>query len=179
MNGILAALSYLAVIILIYAIIRLSRKNGARSAKGEYDERQMEIRGRGYKLCSILYMIELGFLMFSDGLEIDLPLTNGALYAIMFCLPIGFFSVYCIMNDAYIGVRNDINRFIVLAAVIVVMDLASTIVQINHGALVKDGKLTSACITPACGLLFLAILLSLLIRNCQIKAEERSSDEES
>ena len=179
MDGIFAALSFLAVIILIYTIIRVSRKNGAVSAKGEYDERQMVIRGRGYKLGCILYMIEFAFLMFSDGCGIDLPLTNGAQYSIMFFLPIGAFSVYCIMKDAYIGIRNDIRRFIILSAIIVIVDIVSTVAQIAGGAMIAEGKLTNACITPACGLLFLVVLLSLLIRNSQIKAEERSGNEES
>ena len=179
MNDIFEVISFFAVIILLYVLIRAARKKGTVSAKGEYDERQLVIRGRGYKLAVVLYMIEFGFLMFSDGLEITLPLTNGALYAVMFFLPIGVFSVFCIMNDAYVGVRNDIRRFIILSAVIIVVDLVCTILRIADGTLIAEGKLTNAGITPACGLLFLAVLLALLIRSSQIKAEERNSDEES
>ena len=178
MNGILASVSFFAVILVIYAVIRVCKKKGIGTG-GEYDERQMEIRGRGYMLCCSLYMIEFGFLMFSDGLKIELPLTNGALYTIMFLLPIGVFTVYCIMNDAYLNIRNDMRRCIIFSAMIFVINAASTIAQIIQGTLIADGKLTNACITPAYALLFFAILVSLLIRNNQIKAEERSGDEES
>ena len=179
MKDVFAVVGFLAVIVVIYVLIRVSRKKGNISAKGEYDERQELIRGRGYKLGCILYMIEFGFLIFADGLRLDLPLTSGALYVILWLLPIGVFSVYCIVNDAYIGVRNDLNRFMMIAAVIVVIDIISTAAQIAGGKLIADGKLTSACITPACGLLFLAVLISLSVRNRQLKAAERSGDEES
>ena len=171
---------FLAVIAIIYAIAYTMKKHGKRtSAKGEYDERQERIRGRGYKISFFAYMIEFALLMFSDGVELELPLTNGAIYAIMFVLPICIFVVYCISKDAFIGVRNNIKRFITIAVVVLIIDIASTIVQSIDGAMIVDGKLTSACIAPATVVLFLVVLIALLVRNNQIKAEEGMADEES
>ena len=171
---------FLAVIAIIYAIAYAMKKDGRHtSAKGEYDERQERIRGRGYKISFFAYMIEFALLMFRDGLELELPLTNGAMYAIMFVLPICIFVVYCISKDAFIGVKNNIKRFIAIAVVVLVADIASTIAQSVAGAMIVDGKLTSACIAPTTGVLFLVVLIALLVRNNQIKAEEGMVDEES
>ena len=149
------------------------------SAKGEYDERQERIRGRGYKLSFFAYMMEFALLMFCDGVELELPLTNGAIYAIMFLLPICIFVVYCISKDAFIGVKNNMKRFIIIAVAVLIADIASTAAQSLDGAMIVDGKLTSACIAPASAVLFLIVLIALLVRNHQIKAEEGMLDEES
>ena len=180
MKGITYVAMFLAVIAIIYAALFTMKKDGKRaSAKGEYDERQERIRGIGYKILSFAYMIEFVFLMFSNGVELELPLTNGAMYAIMFVLPICIFVVYCISKDALIGVRNNIKRFVAIAVVALVSDIASTIAQTVNGVMIVDGKLTSAFIAPATGVLFLVVLIALLVRNNQIKAEEGALDEES
>ena len=171
---------FLAIIAIVYAITYTMRRGGKHtSVKGEYDERQERIRGRGYKISFFAYMIEFAILLFSDGVELELPLTNGAMYAIMFILPICIFVVYSISKDAFIGVRNNIKSFIAIAVVVLIVDIASTIAQSIAGAMIVDGKLTSACIAPATGVLFLVVLIALLIRNKSIKAEEGMLDEES
>lgn len=171
---------FLAMIALIYAIIYTRKKNGERtSAKGEYDERQDRIRGRGYKIAAFSYMIEFAFLIFADGVELNLPLTNGAMYAIMFVLPIGIFVVYCINRDAFIGVRNNMKGYLTLAVIVVIANAASTIAHAVEGSLIVDGRLTGACLSPAVGMLFLVVVISLLVRNNQLRAEEGMADEES
>jgi hypothetical protein len=180
MKDITYAAMFLAVIAIIYAIIYTGKKSGRRtSAKGEYDERQDRIRGRGYRISFFAYMIEFAALMFIDGADLRLPLTDGAMYAIMFLIPICIFVVYCISKDAFVGVGNRINHFIALAAAVLVVSAASTIAQAARGEMIVDGKLTGACITPAYGLLFLVVLISLSVKNIQKKAEEGMADEES
>ena len=171
---------FLAVIAIVYAAVFTMKKGGKHtSAKGEYDERQEIIRGRGYKISFFTYMIEFALLMFSDGMELELPLTNGAMYAIMFVLPVCIFIIYCISKDALIGVGNNIKRFVAIAVVALVSDIAGTIAQAVNGVMIVDGKLTGACITPATGVLFLVVLIALLVRNSLINVTEGEPYEES
>ena len=179
MKTIFAAM-FLAVAAVISAIIyAVKKKNGSyTSVKGEFDERQELIRGRGYKIAFVLCMIEFVLIMFIEEMEISLPLTYGAIYAIAFVTPVCAFVVYCISKDAFVGIKNNIRRFIPLAVIITLIDIASTVVRIVDGELIVDGKLTGACITPACGVLFLTVLVSLLVKS-SVKAEEGNGDEES
>ena len=164
----------LAVIIAALAVTCTIKK-----AKGEYDERQELIRGKGYRISFFLYSFEFALLMFMDNMDDSLPMTYGAFYAIAFMLPICVFVIYCISKDAFVGITTNIIQYILLVAFIALVDIAVTIVMIIQGKLIVGGKLTSACITPVCGVLFLIVLVMLLVRNSNVQAEKGTDNEES
>ena len=116
-------LGFVVVLVLIVAVYFIFRKRrgGQGSMKGEYDERQQLLRGSACKACAFSYMLEMAVLLFLEGMQVDLPLTRGALYAIFFLLPIGIFAVLCIHKDAYIGIRSNLKQFITIGGIIVII----------------------------------------------------------
>ena len=167
--GVVAAL---ALALAAYVISRKVRGAGKPGMKGEYDERQLLARGMIFRRCCFVYMVELAALMLLEGLQADIPLTRGALYAIFFLLPIGIFATGCIAKDAYIGLKSNMKQFVILGAVITVIEIIVTFRYCMAGEMIKDGKLTDSCLAPGLVILYLAIAAALFIHGRQESAEE-------
>ena len=166
-------LGFVVVLVLIVAVYFIFRKRrgGQGSMKGEYDERQQLLRGSAYKACAFSYMLEMAILLFLEGMQVDLPLTRGALYAIFFLLPIGIFAVMCIRKDAYIGIRSNLKQFITIGGIIVIVEIFVTIRYCVAGEMIVNGKLTANCLAPGLAILFFVVLATLLIHERQLAAE--------
>ncbi|MBP5605619.1 MAG: hypothetical protein J6X60_08770 [Ruminiclostridium sp.] len=154
-------------------------KEKNRGNNNEYDERQIAARGKGYKVGFFTALIGFVVLILFDVAEIQLPLVETARYIILFFISIGTFVVYCIMNDAYIGLHTKCRSNIVLWLIIVAFETFQAVRDIIDGEMVKDGMITGSVITIALVILLLVIMTAMLIRSSQIKKGEAEEDEES
>ena len=162
-----------AVIILV--IFRKFNKN---KLKGSFDERQELVKGRGYKYSTFTFMIMLTLclLMESFGAFEILPVTREV--ALFFIIIVGVlvFAVYCIMNDAYLGVGPNMRSYKALMWIIIVLNGVSAIMGFKEGGLV-DGKLSFGPFASLlCCLAFAIIGLAFYIKNRSEKAEEPEED---
>ncbi len=147
--------------------------------KNDFDERQIAARGKGYKVGFFTALIGLVVLILLDVAEISLPIVDTAKYIILLFISLGMFVVYCIMNDAYIGLHTKCRSNIVLWLIIVVFEIYQAVRDIIDGEMVKDGMITESVITIAFVVLLLVIMSAMLIRSSQIKKREAEEDEES
>jgi hypothetical protein len=160
-----------AVILLAVVVFYLFRRKGG-SMKGEYDERQLAIRGRAYRLATFIYIAEFGLLLVFEGMKAELPLTRGAMYAIFLLIPIGVFAVWCILHDAYIGIQSNVGRFFLLSGFICLIEAFVTVRYCMEGEMIRDGKLTDSVLAPAIMVLFGVVAVTLLIRQRQVRLED-------
>lgn len=168
------AVIFTALFIFIYIIIRKIRSDGGQ-LKGTYDERQLLARGRAFQSGLLVCLLEFAFLLLRENMHWSLPMTDEALYSLMFLFPIGFVSVLCIQKDAYIGVRSNLSGYIRLCVLVILIDAIVTFLHVKD--LIVDGKLTGDILTPGTGLLFLIMLSALLLRKAALRKEEERDEE--
>ena len=140
--GFIAGLIVLLGIVVICAIIKKS------SLKGEYDERQELIRGRGYKYALLTVMV-FNAICLIFGVEGQVP----------------YFGVYSILHDAFIGLNNNVRSFVVLFAACIIANLFGGIHHLQQG-LLENGQVTFATgsnLTLSVG--FVILLITILVQH--------------
>ena len=74
------------------------------------------------------------------------------------CIGLGVFAVSCILNDAYLSLKEKPGKVMVTLAVIAALNLSIGAVHLTDGGLVEDGLLTIRAVNPICGVMVLVIL---------------------
>ncbi|MCR4694937.1 MAG: hypothetical protein K5773_06415, partial [Pseudobutyrivibrio sp.] len=153
--GVVAGLVTVFVIAVIIGVL-IRKINGGHTMKGEYDERQILARGKGYRIGFLFYMFEMVVMLIISSLELTLPFTDSALYAILFILPIGTTSVYFILNDAYMGLNSNKKFYIRLSIVVAVANLITFGEEVITGGCFEKGKLSGNILNLGVAILFVA-----------------------
>ena len=138
----------------------------------KYDERQILARGEAYKhaiLTLLIYSIAAGLAdLYIDGQWADIYTVT----VIGVMLTVAVFSTECIMSEAYFAVGQRAGVWIAVCAVVTVMNAYVTVDNIRSGEMmIENGMLTHRVVNPACGLVFLAVLLAVLIKSRRERAE--------
>ena len=141
--------------------------------KDDADERQLLVRGKAYQIGFFLYMAELAVLMLLEGLKLWVPFTSGALYVLTLLIPIGFYAVYCVFHDAYLGIHAKWKNFLALGLFLCLIEGIGTVGDIRSGEMVVNGQLTGKCINPGVAVLWLVILAALMICRGQNAREDQ------
>lgn len=122
-----------------------------------FDERQERARGKAFQYgffalmaCVILYGV-----LESVGLHWCDTLTG---CTVCICIGLGVFAVSCILNDAYLSLKEKPGKVMVTLAVIAALNLSIGAVHLTDGGLVEDGLLTIRAVNPICGVMVLVIL---------------------
>ena len=156
------------LVLFICGIFILARKKAI--GKGEYDERQELVRGRGYKLGFFTFAIcNMVILCLSDGdhvmyIDVDAAMIISVLISAV------VFAVYCIINDGYFGlVEKTISTILILAG-IGIMNFG--IALMNKGEWVEDGRLKFPIVSLACGIAMLVVSVAGMIKLRLNKREE-------
>lgn len=143
------------------------------SWKCEYDERQELVRGRGYKY---------GFITLAVYYALDYMVLNiferewaqqhvDILIGIL--LGIGVYAIYCIMNEAFLSLRENQKRYIITLVFVMICNAAGAAVPLISGeSLIEDGRITSNCINLFCALLLTIILFVMALKQTMIKRED-------
>ena len=161
----------IAALALALAVYLVWKKKGDRDAR--YDERQLALRAAGYRRSFFVTLIAEAVALFLVEMEV-IPLAAATL-AVFVALLIGIvtFAVYCIVKDVFFRIGEKRTYYILLCAVIVVMDGITAATRIVSGTFLQNGVPTfesSSALVLA--LAFLVILIALLVRR------DRGEDDE-
>ena len=133
--------------------------------KGEYDERQAVIRGKGASAAYTGTLIGMGILFIMDLFWTTMPkaaYSVGVLFIIF--ASVTYFAVYCIKNDAFMGITGQVKRYIVLYGVVVGCNVLSF--ALNVPDVIRSGDPFSSVgvwMNALCIVAFSIVLIALLV----------------
>ena len=136
-------------LILTIFVIRYVNRN--KKLTTEYDEMQKQIRGEGYKYAFYAAYVVHFFAIFV-GITVQ--------------------ACYCIWRGAYIGQNTNLQRYVILMAIVSVFNLSSAFMAWRSGELIVDGKLQAPTVNLLCGLMFAAIGIVGLVKKVTDREEE-------
>ncbi|MBQ3392983.1 MAG: hypothetical protein IJG52_06220 [Lachnospiraceae bacterium] len=137
----------------------------------EYDEMQKLIRGEGYKYAFYTVLIlEAVLCVLTMGME--LPAEPYVVHFFVIFVGVTVQASYCIWKGAYIGQNTNLPRYIILMAVISVLNIAGAFMAWKSGELIVDGKFQSPMVNLLCGLMFAVIGIVGLVRKAADREEE-------
>jgi len=142
--------------------------------KGEYDERQAVIRGKGTSNAYTGTLIGLGILFVLDLFWTAMPkavYSVGVLFIIF--ASVTYFAVYCIRKDAFMGITGQVKRYIILYAVVVGCNVLSF--ALNVPDVIRSGDPFSSVgvwMNGFCVAAFSIVLIALIV--CRSKEEEEA-----
>lgn len=160
--GIVTALGM--VLGLVLAVIFKSVIMKGDDVKGNYDERQELVRGRGYKYSFYTMMITtfLYYVMQLSG--IGLPMSGDIAMVVTMFIGICVCACYCIWNEGYFALNERIGTFIVIALIGGGINLIMGISAFISGAAVQNGKYTFRSINLFVGIMILIICGVMLLK---------------
>lgn len=156
-------------VILTIVLLFVTKKNGR--LKGEYDERQQLIRGKGFKYAFFFHLIFDGLLIVCNICEIDIPFETGAILLIGVGLSVCIYASYAILNDAYFALNEKVSSMIGIFAVLGILNFLGAFRQIVAGEVIKNGIVTCNLNNLTVSLMLLEILIVLLIKKFIDKKE--------
>ena len=164
-----------AVIIFFAVFISLVFARKAKKANEHYDERQMAVRGIGYRISTVTMIIFLFVYGTCYGLTKDLVSPQFVVFAIAF-LGVVVYSIYCIINDAYIQVGQNPKKWMAVIALVIAANTFSALNSSESG-LTVNGLATGAALNVLIIISFSVILITILIKTALDK--RGGSNEES
>lgn len=143
------------------------------SRKPKFDERQELVRGRGYKYAFftlLVYHLLYALLKTGFGWTVLDEMTG---MFIGLYLSIGVYACYAIRHDAYFALNEKRWNYILLFAVIAVINAVLGIAKILRDEFVVDGVISyTSSMNLLLAVLFLAILAALLVKEIASRREE-------
>jgi hypothetical protein len=152
----------------ILAIILCIFANKNHKAKTQYDERQKEVRGKGYQYGFYTIVIFEILMMIFDLSEIQFPFDHYILHFAGVVLGGLVLSGYCIWNDAYWGLNNNRKRFGLMFLVLAVLNAIPVV-----GSLINGSFSTAPFINLMVLIMMLILGTELLVKNT---LEKRDSE---
>ena len=170
--GLLAA----AVIGVIIGIIAKKANGGKEPAK--YDERQEAIRGVVFKrafFTLIIYNIAYGVFDMATGI-VWCDRFTGVFIGV--CLALTVFAVCSIMSGAYFRVDEKPTAWLILIALVSLVNAAISIIRIVDGEFIIDGILQYNSVNLIVALMFLAVLIAMAVKRARDKRSEETEIDE-
>ncbi|WP_026653737.1 hypothetical protein [Butyrivibrio proteoclasticus] len=159
-SGIIAGAGLILTIFIVSLIVRLKLKKG----NDHYDERQVLVRGNGYKISFMtVLLLNIIYAGFFYGPTRDIVAPQLVLLAIPF-IGVAEYTIYCIFNDAYVGVGQKTGKWIILILFVIVSNTLCAIYT-NEPGLSDNGFATGGSINAMIALVFGVILIAFLIKH--------------
>lgn len=150
----------------------------AKKSRGEFDERQVLVRGKAYQ---IGFFTSLGagavYGIASALLKRQLAEDSVAVFFVLL-VGVGAFVVNCIMNDAFFAVSEKMKPALLVIVIVVSIIAQSFTIADNiiDGTLLReDGVISSSAMPIVSCAFFIAVLAALAIK--LIKSRKESDDE--
>ncbi len=161
------------IIGLIICVVIFKYSNKDHKVKSEYDERQQEIRGKGYQRAFYTAMIlEAVMLVLQIG-NLPLPFEPYQAHAAVIFISCTVLCCYTVWKGAYWGLNNNRKRYFIILSAMLVLNAIPVIGAAAHGELLEDGKLAPAFINLLAFAMLIVIGIVMLLRNyLDKKAEE-------
>lgn len=170
-----AAFVFVGVIIgILCVVLLLALTKTDKGVKCRFDERQELVRGRGFKygFFTLLICNAIGFALTMA--EIPMYAEAEVIMATSCFLGIDVYAVYCIWNEGYFALNENRRTLMLAFAVIGVLNFLISAVSIAEGTMIQNGKLTFHSLNLGCGLLFVVIFVSMLLKKiCKDRKDEQ------
>ena len=170
-NGVIVGL--LIVFFIAILLVIAKRKSGALYEK--YDERQILVRGKGYKISfmtTIVFLLLYGGVFY--GISKDVIAPQFIIFLIAF-IGILVYTVYCIFNDAYIQIGQNPRKWICLVAFVIIGNAYCALRTSDRG-LTDNGLATSFMLNGMIAIVFTLILIAMLIKFIVDKKEGNNEE---
>lgn len=148
---------------LLLVVVFMKAINRDGKIKTEYDERQKEARGKGY-MYGFWAIIIANALLFTFSNSFDMTVLGTTVYFIPILVGVIVQVTYCIFKDAYIGLNNNMTRFVIIMSIVTVFNLFVGVKAYLDGELIKQGTVSSAFVNVLCGGIFLILTIELGIK---------------
>ena len=139
--------------------------------KQDYDERQLQIRAKAYRLGFFTMIVSMLAVMFLQEWEKWNSVVDNAFgiqAALMFSLTV--FGVYCVLNDAYFARRENPKASLLFCFGALIMNIGAVLTNLSDDrSIFVDGKLTFSpggnllCVGMF-GVFTLTLLIKMLIK---------------
>lgn len=137
-----------------------------------FDERQERARGKAfqYAFFTLAGCIVVYGLLDSVGFRWCDTLTG---CIICLCMGLTVFAITCILNDAYLSLKEQPGKVMTTLVVIGFANLVIGATYLMHGKLVEDGILTIRAVNLICGIMVLVVLVVYAV-NCLLAQREEA-----
>lgn len=157
---------------IVLAMLLLAISNKDNKIKTEYDERQQQVRGKGFRYGFFTMMGGIIIMMIIKSADVPIPVHDAVLLFLVMIIGVAEYVTYAILHDAYFGLNNKINSYLVIFAGIAVINAAVTIINAVSGSLIVDGTLGIGGINMLCSAMFVWMFIVLLIKKITDEKED-------
>ncbi|WP_051545606.1 hypothetical protein [Butyrivibrio sp. MC2021] len=165
-----AAVGLLVGLLVAMIIIKFANKD--KKIKTQYDERQQNILNKGYKY-GFYTMITCEAILICLGIgQVSLPFADYLLHFIAILAGCLVLCVYSIWNDAYWGMNNNKKSYLIIFAVLFVINLIPIVAGFLNGSIKAEG-VGSLPITNIIVVIWMALIgCTLLVKKIADSREE-------
>lgn len=139
---------------LVIAVIIFKVLNTDHKSRTEYDERQKEVRGRGYMFGFYTIIVYECVMMLLEMSGIALHIENYVLHFAGIIIGGIVLCCYCIWNDGYWGLNNNPRKYCIVFIITAALNALPVIGAVKGGNFKEDGKLA----TPFLNIMVLIML---------------------
>lgn len=149
-------------LILVVIIFRFANTN--HRMETEYDERQKEIRGNGYRFAFYAMAIyECLMMLFTVG-EIALPFEPATLHFGAIIAGGLVLACYCIWKGAYFGLNNNVRRYIAVFTALIAFNAIPVIGAWKSGTLMENGRFGPVLVNLMVIVMLLVMAVTIILR---------------
>ncbi|MCR4691939.1 MAG: hypothetical protein K5739_11400 [Lachnospiraceae bacterium] len=164
------------VIIIFTALYRILKVNKNGKWNTDYDEKQMAVRGIGYKYGFFTILIYNAVLIVLSVLEVNLPMRPEMILCLGIFLSAIVFASYSIWNDAYIGLNMNAKGYSIFMISIGVINLLIGAFALKDQRVYVDGQLQTPFMNLLCFFAFALIGIEMILKSIKDKKEEAQED---
>ena len=171
LSSIITGLGLLVVFVVIFCTIVAIRKKMRSGITEHYDERQIIVRGKAFKIgCTVTIALNMIYGLFFYGLTKAFVAPQLVVLAIAM-IGIVAYSVYCIFKDAYVQVGANIKSFLIIDIIVVLCNAFSAFINRGQG-ITYEGFATSFSLNLLLAITFGIVLVALVAKTVMDKKEE-------
>ena len=155
---------------LLLLILIATTKN--HKVKRDYDERQELVRGKGFKY-GFITMAAANMVISCTQFIFYKPIAD-TWASMMLSLALGVLVHvhYCIWNEGYFSLNENKKVFMIIFAIMVLVQYAGAFDYLMNGGWIIDGMLTFRAVNLIAAIMITFILVDLLIKNAYAKKED-------
>ncbi len=153
-------------LVIVVFVMKFINRDG--KMKTEYDERQKAVRGQSYMFGFYGLTIANVIMLVIRSYDAEIIRVLG-LNAFFIPILVGIVvqMSHAIFNDSYMGMNNNMTRYIVVMAFVSVINFASGILPLVAGEVIDEsGELYPQFINLEVGVLFIIVCIEMIIKKC-------------
>ncbi len=176
-NGSAIMIIRIAVIVgvvlgLLLVVIMLASTKTNNTLKGNYDERQEIVRGKGFKYGFFTILICNVWFALTDTIEILQFAEPAAAMGLSVIVGVLVSACYCIWNDGYFALNENRKALLICFAVLGIVNISLGIINLRTGNGFVNGSLTIRGLNLFCGIMFLIVFAVIACKKIKDRGED-------